>query len=130
MTMEQQETVVETGAEAPPSATVTRRTATITPSGGEQARRIIVLIFGLIQILIGLRIVLLLVNARQANGIVNGILDLSQIFVAPFDGILRTDNLHASGATLDVTAVVAFVGWTVLELIIIWVVSIFRREPA
>jgi hypothetical protein len=128
--MEQEETVVETGADAPSSATVTRRTATITPSGGEQARRIIVLIFGLIQILIGLRIVLLLVDARQANGIVNGILDLSQIFVAPFDGILRTDYLHASGATLDVTAVVAFVGWTVLELIIIWVVSIFRREPA
>jgi hypothetical protein len=25
---------------------------------------------------------------------------------------------------------VAFVGWTILELIVIWAVGIFRREPA
>jgi YGGT family len=99
------------------------------PSGGEFARRIVVLIFGLIQVLIASRFVLLLLDAREANAIVKGILDLSQIFVAPFDGILRTDALHASGSTLDITAIVAFVGWTILELIVIWAVSIFRREP-
>ena len=52
------------------------------------------------------------------------------LFVAPFQGILRTDALHAAGSTLDVAAVVAFVGWTILELIVIWAVAIFRREPA
>jgi hypothetical protein len=100
------------------------------PSGGEFARRVVVLIFGLIQVLIGLRIVLLVLDAREANAIVKGILDLSQIFVAPFDGILRTDALHARGSTLDITAIVAFVGWTIIELIVIWALSIFRREPA
>jgi hypothetical protein len=100
------------------------------PSGGEFARRVVVLLFGIVQVLIGLRIVLLLLDAREANAIVKGILDLSQIFVAPFDGILRTDALHASGSTLDITAIVAFVGWSILELIVIWAVSIFRREPA
>jgi hypothetical protein len=99
------------------------------PSGGEFARRVVVLIFGLIQVVVALRIVLLLLNAREANPIVKGILDLSQLFVAPFEGILRTDALHASGSTLDVTAIVAFVGWTILEVIAIWAVSIFRREP-
>jgi hypothetical protein len=99
------------------------------PSGGELARRVVVLIFGLIQVLIALRFVLLLLNAREANAIVTGILTLSQIFVAPYEGILRTDALHASGSTLDVTAIVAFVGWTILELIVIWAVGIFRREP-
>ena len=99
------------------------------PSGGEFARRVVVLIFGLIQVVIALRFVLLLLNAREANAIVTGILNLSQIFVAPFEGILRTDALHASGSTLDITAIVAFVGWTILELIIIWAVGIFRREP-
>ena len=50
--------------------------------------------------------------------------------MAPFEGILRTDSLHAAGSTLDVTAVVALVGWTIVEMVLFWVVGIFRREPA
>lgn len=105
------------------------RTTRISPSTGEVTRRVIVLIFGLIQIVIGLRILLLLLDAREANAIVRFILDLSQLFVAPFEGILRTDALRASGSILDITAIVALVGWTVLELIILWAVNVFRREP-
>jgi hypothetical protein len=107
-----------------------RRTTRISPSGGEMARRVIVLIFGLIQILIGLRVLLLLLNAREANTLVSFILDLSQVFVGPFEGILRTHALQASGSILDLDAIVAFVGWSVLELILLWIVNIFRREPA
>ena len=98
--------------------------------GSEMARRIIGLVFGLIQIVIGLRIILLLLDARTGNALVSGILDLSKIFVAPFEGILNTNALTSGGSTLDVAAVVAFVGWSVLELIVIWVIGIFRREPA
>jgi hypothetical protein len=105
-------------------------TTTRGPGGAEFIRRIVVLLFGLIQLVIAARIVLLLLNAREANGLVSGILNVSQVFVAPFDGILRTDALHASGSTLDITAVVAFVAWTVIELVVVWAVSIFRREPA
>jgi hypothetical protein len=94
------------------------------------SRRIIVLVFGLIQIVIGARIVLLLLDAREANGLVSGILNVSQLFVAPFDGILRTDSLRAAGSVLDVTAIVAFVGITIIELIVLWAVGVFRREPA
>jgi hypothetical protein len=110
--------------------TDSRRTSTTGPAGPELTRRVIVLLFGLVQIVIGARFVLLLLDAREANGLVSGILNISQLFVAPFEGILRTDALHAAGSTLDITAVVAFVGWTVLELIVIWAVGIFRREPA
>ena len=110
--------------------TSTRRVTSTGPGGPETIRRVIVLIFGLIQIVIGARFVLLLLDAREANGLVSGILNISQIFVAPFNGILGTDSLHAAGSVLDVTAIVAFVGWTILELIIIWAVGIFRREPA
>ena len=91
-------------------------------------RRVVVLVFGLIQLLIGLRFVLLLLDAREANGLVSGILNLSQLFVAPFEGILRTDALHSAGSVFDVTAVVALVGWTILELIVIWAVGIFRHQ--
>ena len=100
------------------------------PGGSEMARRIIVLVFGLIQIVIGLRVVLLLLDARTGNALVSGILDVSKIFVAPFDGILNSNALTAGGSTLDVAAVVAFVGWTILELIVLWAVEISRREPA
>lgn len=107
-----------------------RRTTTTSPGNSEMTRRIIVLVFGLIQVLIGLRFVLLLLDAREANGLVSGILNLSQVFIAPFEGILRTDALHSAGSTFDVTAIVALVGWTILEMVILWAVGIFRREPA
>lgn len=100
------------------------------PGGTEMTRRVIVLLFGLIQIVIGLRIILLLLDARTGNALVSGILDVSKIFVAPFEGILNTNAISSGGSILDVAAVVAFVGWTILELIVIWVLGIFRREPA
>jgi hypothetical protein len=107
---------------------VVERTA-VTPSGGELLRRIVVLIFGVIQSLIVLRIVLLLLNARESNGVVQFILDASQPFVAPFIGIFNVDALHASGSILDIAAIAALVGWTILEAIVIWAVNIMRREP-
>ncbi len=100
------------------------------PGGSELTRRIIVLVFGLIQIVIGLRIVLLLLDARTGNALVRGILDVSQVFIAPFNGILNQDYLAKGGSVLDLAAILAFIGWTVLELIVIWAVGIFRREPA
>lgn len=110
--------------------TETRRITTPGPGGNELGRRIVLLVFGLIQLVIGARFVLLLLDAREANGLVSGILNLSQLFVAPFEGILRTGALQASGSIFDVTAVVAIVGWTILELIVIWALGIFRRQPA
>jgi hypothetical protein len=122
-------------ATAPPTVrktvqTDTRRVTRTGPGGSEMTRRIIVLVFGLIQIVIGLRIVLLLLDARTGNALVSGILDISKIFVAPFEGILNTNALTSGGSMLDVAAAVAFVGWTILELVVLWAVGIFRREPA
>ena len=105
-------------------------TVTTGPSGAEIGQRIAGLVFGLIQLVIGARIVLLLLDARTTNGIVSGILNISQVFVAPFEGILKTNSLGASGAVLDVAAVLALVGWTVVELIVVAALAIFRREPA
>jgi hypothetical protein len=110
--------------------TGTSRITTEGPGGSELTRRIVVLLFGLIQLVIGLRIVLLLLNAREANSLVSGILDVSQWFVGPFEGILRTDALHAAGSTLDLAAVVALIGWTIIEMVVLWAVGIFRRQPA
>ena len=116
---------------AQPARTDTRPIADLRPVGGGQlVRRIIILVFGLIQIVIGLRFLLLLLDARTGNALVSGILDVSKLFVAPFEGILNTNALSSGGSVLDVSAIVAFIGWSVLELIILWAVGIFRREPA
>jgi hypothetical protein len=108
---------------------VTSRTVEMRPSGGMMAGRLVVFIFGVIQALIVLRIILLLLDAREANDLVRFILNASQIFVGPFEGILRTNALTAGGSIFDIAAVVALVGWTILEALILAAVGVFRREP-
>ena len=134
MTVEQVDrSVVSQGpivADQPSIQTDTRRTTRSGPGGAELTRRIVGLVFGLIQLVIGLRIVLLVLDARTGNDLVAAILNISQVFVAPFDGILHTNALSAGGSVLDLAAVVAFVGWTIVELVVLWAVGIFRREPA
>ena len=112
---------------APASTVVERRTA-VSPSGGEVARRVIALIFGIIQSLNVLRIVLLLLDAREGNDLVAFILNASQLFVGPFEGIFRTNALASGGSILDIAAIAALVGWTILEMIAFWIVNVFRRE--
>jgi hypothetical protein len=111
-------------------STVVERRVTRSPSGGERAGRLVILLFGVLQVLIILRIVLLLLDAREGNDLVAFILNTSQIFVGPFEGILRTNALTAGGSVLDVAAILALVGWTVLEALILAAVGIFRREPS
>jgi hypothetical protein len=100
------------------------------PGGTELAKRVVIFVFGLIQVVIAARFVLLLIDARKGNDIVSGIINVSQLFVAPFEGILRTKALDTTGSAFDITAIVAFIGWTLVELIVIWAIGIFRREPA
>jgi hypothetical protein len=136
MTYDERTVVQRDETDAPASATtdrstaVTSRTVEMRPSGGTVAGRVVIFIFGVIQALILLRIVLLLMDAREANDLVSFILNASQIFVAPFEGILRTEALTASGSIFDLAAVLALVGWTILEAIILAGVGVFRREPA
>jgi disulfide bond formation protein DsbB len=110
--------------------TVTRRQLDVRPSNNETTRRILVLVFGLIQIFIGLRIVLLLLDARTGNLLVSVINNVGGALAAPFQGILRLSAVSAGGSVLDVAAVVALVGWTILELVVLWALAIFRHEPA
>ena len=103
-----------------------RSVSVVRPSGSTMAARIVALLFGLIQLVIGLRILFLLLNAREGNALVAGILDLSRPLVAPFEGIFQTNALQAGGSVLDIAAVVALIGWTVLELIVLAVMRVPR----
>ena len=100
------------------------------PSNGEYARRVTVFVAGIVQALIIVRIVLFLFDARAANGLVAIITNVSGVFVAPFQGILHTNALSNAGSVLDVAAIVALIGWTLVEGLVIAGIGIFRREPA
>jgi hypothetical protein len=121
-------TTTESGALS--NRTVTSRQLDVRPSNNETARRIVVLVFGLIQIVIGLRIVLLLLNAHTGNLLVSVINNVGGVLIAPFEGILRTNALSAGGSVLDVAAIVALIGWSIIELIVIWSLGVFRHESA
>ena len=105
---------------------VVEREVSIAPSPLGMLNRLIVFLFGLIELLIGLRIILLLFAAREGNDLVAGIYNISEIFVAPFRGILRIDEVQAGVTALDVGAIVALVAWVVIELVVLALVRVFR----
>ena len=110
--------------------TIRRRTTRTSFENAELTRRIVVLVFGLIELVVGMRVVLLLLSARTTSGLVSGILSLSGPFVAPFEGILKTNSVSASGSVLDAAALLAMAGWAVVAMVVFWVLATFRREPA
>ena len=135
MTVQEQRSVTTDEPAITESGGLTNRTTTSSqrdfrPSNNETTRRIVVLIFGLIQIVIGLRILLLLLDARAGNLLVSIINNVGGLLIAPFQGILQINALSSNGSVLDVAAVVALVGWSILELIVIWSLGIFRRDSA
>src|SRR4029453_7714994 len=112
----------------PVNRTVVDRRVTTGPSGGEIASRVVVFLFGIVQALIIARIILLALDAREGNALVSFILNPSHLFVAPFEGILRTNALTAGGSVLDIAAIVALIGWTILELLILAAIRISPRR--
>jgi hypothetical protein len=109
--------------------TDSHRMTRISPQTSEVVHRIGILVFGLIELVIGARIVLLLLGAHATQGLVSIIYSVSDLFVAPFNGILNADYLKSAGSVLDVAAVLALVGWLIIELVLFWAIAIFAREP-
>ena len=95
-------TTTETGALS--NRTVTSRRLDVRPSNNETTRRILVLVFGLIQIVLGLRILLEALDARTGNLLVSIVINLGGVLAAPFQGILRISAVASGGSVLDVAA--------------------------
>jgi uncharacterized protein YggT (Ycf19 family) len=99
------------------------------PSGGELLRRVVTLAFGILQSLLILRIILLLLIANTANQIVAFILTVTDPFVEPFRGMFQLDRVaDQTGVVLDVAAIVALIGWTLVEVLILAVLSLGSRR--
>jgi uncharacterized protein YggT (Ycf19 family) len=99
------------------------------PSGGEVIRRFVMLLFGILQGLLILRVILLLLIANPGNDVVSLILSLTDPFVEPFRGMFQLDRVTAdSGSMLDIAAIVALIGWTLIEALVIALLSLGARR--
>lgn len=137
MTDYERNTVVETRTTdpAPPAATSRRVSERIVEPAGPGpvtlASRIVTFAFGILQALLILRIILLLLIANPGNDVVSFILGVTDPFVEPFVGMFQLDRVTGDeGSVLDVAAIVALIGWTLLEAIILAGLRIFSRRPA
>lgn len=92
------------------------------------ARRVLSLLFGILFVLIALRVLLLLLVANQTNAIVEFVYNVSEPFVAPFRGIFQFDVVSPGGASvLDIGALVALAGWFLIYLLILAILSLGDR---
>jgi uncharacterized protein YggT (Ycf19 family) len=139
MTKYERATVRETRVSDPyvaPAASSTVRTtdAVVTESGpgpAAVAGRVIGFFFGVLQAMLILRIVLLLLVANPGNDVVALILTLSDPFIEPFRGMFALDRVTADmGSVFDLAALVALIGWTLVEALILAAIRIFARRPS
>jgi hypothetical protein len=84
------------------------------------AARVVYYVFGVIEVLIALRFVLLLFGANRSSGFVAFIHSLSSFFMAPFVAVFKTQT--AAGATFEWSALVALavyalIAWGIVALI-------------
>ena len=95
------------------------------------ARRVVSLLFGILAVLLGLRILLLLLVANQQNSIVDFVYNVTEPFVAPFRGIFSLDTVSPGGGSVfDIAALVALVGWLLIYMLIMAILSLGDRNRA
>jgi YggT family protein len=94
------------------------------PSAGEVIRRVVMLLFGVLQALLIIRILLLLLVANTGNDIVSLILGITNPFVEPFRGMFQLDRVTAGRSALDVAAIVALIAWTLIEALVVALLSL------
>ena len=90
--------------------------------------RFVTFLFGVLQVALILRIILLLLAANLGNDIVQLILNLTDPFVEPFRGMFALDRATADRSVLDIAAIVALIGWSLVELLVLALVRVFDRR--
>jgi uncharacterized protein YggT (Ycf19 family) len=96
------------------------------------ARRVISLLFAILLVLIAIRVILLALAANETNQIVDFVYDITEPFVAPFRGIFSINEVRPGGGefAFDLAAVVAAVGWLLIYLLLMAVLSLADRDRA
>ena len=129
-TTQQTNTTDAYGAPAPPTTVQTTDTYVAPgPGGATMAGRVVTFVFGILQVLLILRIILLLLVANPGNDIVSFVFNITQPFVEPFANMFSLNHVTADqGSVLDITAIVALIAWTLIEALILAGIRIFSRR--
>ena len=107
----------------------TERARAMGPGGAAVVSRFVRFLFGVLQVALILRIILLLLVANPGNDVVQLILNLTDPFVEPFRGMFQLDRVTADqGSTLDIAAIVALIGWSLVELLVLALIRVFDRR--
>jgi hypothetical protein len=98
-------------------------------SPGSWISRVVTFVFGVIELLLLARFVLLLVGANTQSGFVQWIHQISGIFMAPFNAILGTQTVN--GATFEWSALVAIAVYALFAWLIVALIRALtpRRGP-
>ena len=104
-------------------------------SPGRRAVEVTYLVFGIIEGLLAIRLVLKLLGANSQAGFTSFIYGLTDVFMAPFRNLLPTVG-GSSGAVLETSVLIAIIvyaliGWVIARLIVIMFfrnVTVSRRS--
>lgn len=94
-----------------------------------QITRIVWTILGLVEILLGLRFVLMLIAANPESGFGALIYSISGVLTAPFAGLVTTP-VSSGGNVLEVTTLIAMAVYALLFWIIVRVIAIAADRPS
>jgi len=92
-------------------------------SEGSMSNRIVVVLFSLVEIVLGFRFVFKLMGANPSNVFVKGLYDITQLFVGIFEGIFAKIIVSDAAveavfepATLIAIVVVGLIAWGIMKL--------------
>jgi hypothetical protein len=131
-----QQQVVTPAAPPPPVAPAPGEQVNVNTAGGTTTyvtessplapvRRVVGLLFAIVIGLLLIRVLLLLLGANESDGLVRAIYNISDPFVGPFRGVFSMDEVRPTGrSVLDIAALVAIVGWSLIALVVIAILRI------
>jgi len=86
------------------------------------------LLFGILEALIGLRVILKLIAANPNSPFAALVYQLSGLFVWPFSGLTRTPA--AAGMVLDIPSIIAMLVYAVVAWVIVRLIWIVLDQPS
>jgi YggT family protein len=107
---------------------VTRDVAAERRQGNELVNQIMYTVLGILEILLGLRLVLKLIAANAGSGFADFIYGITGPFIAPFAGLVGTPT--SGGTVLEITTLIAMAVYALLFWIVLQVLAIAMARPS
>lgn len=97
-------------------------------SRADRARQVVYLIFGIIEVLIAIRVVLKLLAANPDAGFTSFIYGITEPLVAPFLGVFPEPSGN-NGSVFELSSVLAIIVYMLLAYVIVRVIHIMSHRP-